>query len=188
MPDLKTEMSKVLNAWEQDEHDTLKKPMAATPNGKKLWSVTNNVTRATFEYVQQHPAHTGEQIRQALVAKGFKANSVSSLLAQYVRQGMLSRDSEGKYRTIVSEYTRLKTSKRLPPPTQRKSKIVTSPRTPHTAGIAALKVEPASAPAPSLTGVNSSVVSAWDAETVINNIGLKQAHALYKELGKYFNG
>lgn len=119
MPDIKTEMSKVLSAWEQDAQETLKKPMATMPNGRKLWTVTSNVTRATFDYVQKNPGQTGAQVSMVLKAQGFKANSVTSLLAQYVRQGKFRRDEDGRYFTIVPEYTTLKTSKRLPPPIQR---------------------------------------------------------------------
>lgn len=192
MPDIKTEMSKVLNAWEQDAQETQTKPMVATPSGKKLWSVTNNVTRATFDYVQNNSGQTGDLIRTALVAKGFKANSVSSLLAQFVKQGLLVKDVEGRYYAKVSQYTTLKASKRFKAEGKRKSKIVTSPRTPRSAGIAALKVEPKlkekGAGPGVLTPTKPYVAMTWDAETVINNIGLKQAHALYKELSTYFGG
>lgn len=199
MPDIKTEMSKVLNAWEQDAQETQAKPVVSTPSGKKLWTITNNVTRATFDYVQNNSGHTGEQVRTALVAKGFKINSVTSLLAQFVKQGLLVKDVEGRYYAKVAEYTTLKASKRFKAEGKRKSKIVTSPRS---AGIAALKPEPTPKKKDSLTGVIPSMVTApapvvlaptkpyvamtWDAETVINNIGLKQAHALYKELQTYF--
>jgi len=37
-------------------------------------------------------------------------------------------------------------------------------------------------------GAQPIVKTAWDVETVINNIGLKQAHALYRELHTYFGG
>jgi hypothetical protein len=190
MPDIKTEMSKVLNAWDTDAQQT-SKPVTATPSGRKLWAVTNNVTRATFDYVQNNGGQTGDKIRADLAAKGFKTSSVSSLLTQFINQGLIVRDVDGKYYAKVSEYATLKSSKRLKPTGKRKSKIVTSPRS---TGIAALKPEPKLEPnkvkdptIKPLTGVAPYVAMAWDAETVINNIGLKQAHALYKELGKYFN-
>lgn len=191
MPDIKTEMSKVLNAWDTDAQQT-SKPMTATPSGKKLWTVTNNVTRATFDYVQNNGGQTGEKIRADLVAKGFKASSVSSLLTQFINQGLIVRDVDGKYYAKVAEYRTLKATKKYKSTGKRKSKIVKAPRS---QGIAALKVEPTPAPnkikdptIKPLTGVTPYVTMAWDAETVINNIGLKQAHALYKELKTYFGG
>jgi len=205
MPDIKTEMSKVLNAWEKDAQETTAKPAApakpvvSTPSGKKLWTPTNNVTRATFDYVQNNSGQTGEQIRAALGAKGFNLNSVSSLLTQFTKQGLIVRDVGGKHYAKVSEYRPLSSTKKYKATGKRKSKIVTAPRTPRaprSAGIAALKPEPRVETA---TTINISsaqplknpapyVAMAWDAETVINNIGLKQAHALYKELSTYFGG
>lgn len=194
MPDIKTEMSKVLNAWEQDAQQTQAKPMVATPNGKKLWTVTNNVTRATFDYVQKYGGNTGDKIRADLIAQGFKANSISSLLTQFVRQGAMRRDAEGRYYTVAPEYVTIKASLKNKYEGKRKSKIVTSPRS---TGIAALKPEPT--PVKEKTTINISsvqplknpapyVAMEWDAETIINNIGLKQAHKLFLELNTYFGG
>jgi predicted transcriptional regulator len=192
MPDLKTEMSKVLNAWEQDEHDTLARPMIPMPDGRVVFGITNNVSRETFNFVKNNPAQTHQTVTEALAKRGFKKTSVASLLTQFVKQGMLSRDEDGVYYAEAEEYSPLKATKKFKAEGKRKSKIVKSPRS-H--GIAALKVEPKlKKKEASLTGVIPSAVpapvvtTAWDAETIISNIGLKQAHALYKELGKYFGG
>ena len=182
MPDLKTEMSKVLNAWEQDETDTLARPMVARPDGKVVFGVTNNVSRETFNFVKNNPAQTHLTVTEALGKRGFKKTSVASLLTQFVKQGLISRDADGTYSAEVDEYSPLKSTKKLRADgkikTKTKPKVVKVPRS---SGIAALKVVP--------TTINtSSVATAWDAETVINNIGLKQAHKLFLELQTYFGG
>lgn len=185
MPDMKTAMSKVLNEWEKDAQETGQEPKKAhrvDANGKPVFSVTNNVTRVTFDYVKNNPGLVCKDICAQLMKQGFKENSVTSLLTQFAKQGAMRRDEHGRYYTKIAEYKTLKQSKYFKAEGLRKSKIVTSPRT--STGIAALKPEP-SLPKEKVTGVISS---AWDAETVINNIGLKQAHALYQELGKYFGG
>ena len=182
MADLKTEMSKVLNAWEQDETDTLARPMVARPDGKVVFGVTNNVSRETFNFVKNNPAQTHLTVTEALSKRGFKKTSVASLLTQFVKQGLISRDADGTYSAEVEEYSPLKSTKKL----RAEGKLKTKPKTkvvkaPRSAGIAALKVVP--------TTINtSSVATAWDAETVINNIGLKQAHKLFLELQTYFGG
>lgn len=184
MPDLKTEMSKVLNAWEQDETDTLARPMVARPDGKVVFGVTNNVSRETFNFVKNNPAQTHLTVTEALGKRGFKKTSVASLLTQFVKQGLISRDADGTYCAEADEYSPLKSTKKL----RAEGKLKTKPKTkakvvkvPRSAGIAALKVVP--------TTINtSSVATAWDAETVINNIGLKQAHKLFLELQTYFGG
>lgn len=199
MPDIKTAMSKVLDSWEKDAQQTQAQATPSrhtvrqvTPEGRVVWAATTNVTRETFEYVKAHPHVYGKDVIAALVAKGFRQNSVTSLLTQFVRQGLLGRAEDGRYYPIATEYETLKPYKKAPPPTQRKSKIVTSPRSAEEkakAGIAALKVEPKkikeAKPEVASTGVSPS---AWDAETVINNIGLKQAHKLFLELNTYFGG
>jgi predicted transcriptional regulator len=192
MPDLKTEMSKVLNAWEQDEHDTLARPMIPLPDGRVVFGITNNVSRETFNFVKNNPAQTHQTVTEALAKRGFKKTSVASLLTQFVKQGMLSRDEDGVYYAEAVEYSPLKATKKFKAEGKRKSKIVKSPRS---QGIAALKVEPKlKKKEASLTGVIPSAVpapvvtTAWDAETIISNIGLKQAHKLFLELQTYFGG
>ena len=192
MPDLKTEMSKVLNAWEKDEHDTLARPMVPLPDGRVVFGITNNVSRETFNFVKNNPAQTHQTVTEALAKRGFKKTSVASLLTQFVKQGMLSRDEDGVYYAEAEEYSPLKATKKFKAEGKRKSKIVKAPRS---QGIAALKVEPKlKKKEASLTGVIPSAVpapvvtTAWDAETIISNIGLKQAHKLFLELQTYFGG
>jgi hypothetical protein len=189
MADLKTEMSKVLNAWEQDEHDALARPKVPSPDGRVLFGVTNNVSRETFNFVKNNPAQNHLTITEAMMKRGFKKTSVASLLTQFVKQGMMSRDEDGVYYAEAEAYSPLKSSKQFRAEGKRKSKIVKAPRS---QGIAALKVEPklkkdGGRVVP--TTINtSSVATAWDAETIISNIGLKQAHKLFLELNTYFGG
>jgi predicted transcriptional regulator len=192
MADLKTEMSKVLNAWEKDEHDTLARPMIPMPDGRVVFGITNNVSRETFNFVKNNPAQTHQTVTEALAKRGFKKTSVASLLTQFVKQRLISRDEDGVYYAEVEEYSPLKSTKKLRAEGKSKTKIVKSPRS---QGIAALKVEPKlKKKETSLTGVIPSampapvITTAWDAETIISNIGLKQAHKLFLELQTYFGG
>jgi hypothetical protein len=174
MADLKTEMSKVLNAWEQDAQE-VQQPKS---KGPRMFTATNNVTRATFEYVKSNPKRTHSQICEEMVRRGFKQNSVCSLITQFTKQGMFEKYEDGRYVALTDAYIPLKSPKKNKAEGKRKAKVVKVPRS---AGIAALKVVP--------TTINtSSVATAWDAETVINNIGLKQAHKLFLELQTYFGG
>ena len=99
-------LSKTLDAWEQDEKETqLEKPVAT---GKQnLFEITNNVTRATFEYVRDNPRCTKEQVLKAL--SQYNESSVGSLLAQFVLQERIVRDADGKYSAVVYEYKPLMT-------------------------------------------------------------------------------
>lgn len=181
MPDLKSEMSKVLEAWEQDV-EQLQKEKQVQKKLPQQFMPTNNVTQELFNFVKTNPNLNGAEIREMMVARGFKEGSVGSLLTQFFKQGQFAKDHNNRYSVIVPAYTPLKSTKKFRAENKRINKIVSiKPKAP-SAGIAALKVEPREKPA--LTGVNSS----WDADTIINNIGLKQARALYDELKKIFGG
>lgn len=181
MPDLKSEMSKVLEAWEQDV-EQLQQEKQMQKKLPQQFVPTNNVTQELFNFVKNNPNKNGMEIRDAMAAKGFKAGSVGSLLSQFFKQGQFARDHNFRYSVVVPAYLPLKSTKKFRAEGKRINKIVSiKPKAP-SAGIAALKVEPRDKP--SLTGVNSS----WDADTIINNIGLKQARALYDALKKIFGG
>jgi hypothetical protein len=172
MPDLKSELSKVLNEWNPSETTTMTQPTAPV-----YFSVTNNVTRVTFEYVRDNPGKTRIEVAKALEAQGFKPGSVSSLLGQMIKQGMMRESAHLLYAT-TNEYTPLKGSKAMkalaakPQEQQRKVVKLVNPNTGK-----ALNSQP-----------TPQINSAWDAETLLNNLSIKQARALYDELRKIFGG
>ncbi|MFO0447170.1 MAG: hypothetical protein ACK52I_00535 [Pseudomonadota bacterium] len=169
MPDIKTALEKALNDWEPE-------PMPETTPSKPYFTVTNNVTRITFDYVRDNPGKTRKEVSVALEAQGYKTGSVSSLLGQMLKQGMLRENAHLLYAT-TNEYAPLKSSKKMKAvaekPQAPQRKVVTITRR------AAPKVEPTPAP---------QINAAWDAETLLNNLSIKQARALYDELRKIFGG
>jgi hypothetical protein len=166
MPDIKTALEKALNEWEPE-------PTPAKP----YFTVTNNVTRVTFEYVRDNPGKTRIEVAKALEKQGFKPGSVSSLLGQMIKQGMMRENANLLYAT-TNEYAPLKGSKVLkglsakPQEQQRKVVKLVNTRTGEVLN---------STPAPQIN-------TAWDAETLLNNLSIKQARALYDELRKIFGG
>ena len=162
---IKTTLGEILNEWELDNQQQ-EKQVKHIPHFK----VTNNVTRATFDYVKNNPHKSCKTICAALEKEGYKPASVGSLLTQFVKNGLCMRDANGNYTTIVNEYTPIKIRKQI-----KAAQVIQKAKATRGEGIAALSPQ-------------TTVKLVWDADTVINNIGLKQAHALYKELGKYFGG
>jgi hypothetical protein len=136
--------------------------------------VTNNVTRVTFEYVRDNPGKNRVEVAKALEKMGYKPGSVSSLLGQMIKQGLL-RESAHLLYAMTNEYTPLKGSKVVKAlaakPQEQQRKIVTITR----------KAAPVAEPTPQIN-------SAWDAEVMLNNLSIKQARALYDELRKIFGG
>ena len=173
MPDLKTALSTALTEWEQDDKQQEKQMQKApyVPHFK----VTNNVTRATFDHVKDNPHQSCKTICATLEKRGYKPSSIGSLLTQFVKNGLCVRDANGNYTAIAHEYTPIKIRKQV-----KAKPVIAKAKATRGEGIAALGAQPTQRVAP--------IVTAWDVETVINNIGLKQAHALYQELHTYFGG
>jgi predicted transcriptional regulator len=165
MPDIKTALSTALSEWEQDD-----KQQENQMQQQPYFSVTNNVTRATFDYVKNNPASSSGEVSRALEKRGYKASSVGSLLTQFIKKGLCTRDAQNRYSVAMSEYVPMKATKKL-----KAKQVIEKAKATRGEGIAALGAQP-------------TLKLAWDVETVINNIGLKQAHALYRELHTYFGG
>jgi hypothetical protein len=165
MPDLKSELNKVLNEWNTPE---------AQPATKPYFTVSNNVCRITFDYVRDNPGKTRKEIAVALEKQGYKSSSVTSLLGQMAKQGLV-RDSTGLLYVTTSAYTPLKASKKMkavaetPQAPQRKKVVLINKRTGEIVA-AAPKVEP------------TPVVKEWEPNDVIDKLTVHQAIALFKAL------
>jgi hypothetical protein len=214
MPDLQTALNNALNNtlrntindWEKDDMQTTQiKPQGANyERSTKAFSITNNVTRATFEYVKKNPNLTSAEICADMAKQGYKESSVSSLIAQFAVQGLAERDDRGRYITIVPEYRPLKAKKKtlkivpkpveVTPKRKYEKKAVT--------GIGALlreKLE--NSPMPSqdsldaaayAMGGNRSVltklVRTKSPEDILKDMTVYQAHELYRHLKQMFGG
>ena len=165
MPTIQEEMSKVLTEWNQPTpQPTETKPMTA-PKATHPFAVSNNVCRVTFDYVKNNPGTTATEASNALIKKGFKQSSVTSIMAQMFKQGLLRKDGF-KYYAAQAEYVPIKAK-------SKKIKLV--PKI--DSGIASL-----STPAPAPFPVKPTAKSLLDTLTV------KEARELYLELKEYFGG
>lgn len=155
MPDLKSELSKVINSWEND--------VPATNRSDAGRPLTTNSTRTTFNYVRDNPGVTREAVVTALARMGVPKGSSTSLVSTMVIRGNLRETAEGALFAAQPEY------KPLPKPT------VAAP-------VEAPKVETPKPPEP------AQINPAWDADTLLNHLSIKQARALYDELRTIFGG
>ena len=166
MPDIKTALEKALNEWEPE-------PTPETTPSKPYFTVTNNVTRITFEYVRDNPGKTRKEIAVALEAQGYKTGSVTSLLGQMIKQGMMRESAHLLYVT-TNEYEPLKSSKKLallnkPPAPQRKVVKLVNTRTGEV-----LNPKP--------------VEKEWNVTDQLNSMSIVQARLMYDALRKIFGG
>jgi len=218
MPDIQTALSNALNnqfsnqlkntinEWEKDDMQTTQ--INTKPRGKRFFDVTNNVTRATFDYVKQNPNLTSAEICADMAKLGYKESSVSSLIAQFAVQGLAERDDRGRYITIIDEYRPLKAKKKIlkivPKPVDiPKRKYVKKSDT--AGGIGALlreKLENTPVPVPSQDALDAaayamggnapkrftSLVRVKTPEDVLKDMTVFQARELYDYLKKMFGG
>lgn len=175
MPDLKSEMSKVLNEWEQDAQQTQEKTVQRQL--PQQFMPTNNVTQETFNYVKSNPNKTSSEICDALEVRGFKRSSVGSLLTQFVKQNQMTRDHNSRLNTAVPNYVPLKSTRQFKAEGKRANKIVQIKSKQPSAGIAALKVD-----------TTPKAIPKTDVESIIIGLSVLQARALYDELKKIFGG
>ena len=171
MPDIQTALSRALTEWSKDEPDQQEK----APMQKPHYAITNNVTRATFEFVRDNPGSTYRGALTALVAQGYKESSITALFSQMRRAGLLVRDADDRYTAVGTEYKPMKASEK----SNHKSvkHFTDKPVKPP-------KAEPtfvfAPAPAP--------VVTVNDVDYLLNTLPIKQARELYDALHRIFGG
>ena len=134
---------------------------------KQYFQTTNNVTRVTFNFVRDNPGKTRVEVAKAMEQQGYKPGSVSSLLGQMLKQGMMRESAHLLYAT-TNEYTPIKSAKALKAlaakPQEQQRKIVTITR----------RAAPVAEPTPE--------VKEWSPNDVIDKLTVHQAIALFKAL------
>lgn len=109
MPDIQTALKNAINTWEPTPINPVQQLEENTMQIKPVpFSIQNNVTRVTFDYVKQHPGTRAVSAARDLVKLGFKESSVTSLMAQFVRTGLAVRDKNGGYRVTQEDYVPMK--------------------------------------------------------------------------------
>ena len=196
MPDIQTALSNALNNtlkntindWEKDDMQTTQTNTQS--KSTRFFDITNNVTRATFDYVKHRPNETSAEICASLERLGYKSSSVGSLLAQFAKQGLAERDDRGRYITIVPEYRPLKAKKKevkvVEKPVETKRKYEK-----RSEGIAALQPEPTPAPAPAPAPAPKrfvTLVRSKSPDDILKDMTVFQARELYDYLKKMFGG
>ena len=187
MPDIQTALADALkttiNNWEKEDMQTTQ--TNTQPKSTRFFDITNNVTRATFDYVKHRPNETSAEICASMAKLGYKESSVGSLLAQFAKQGLAERDDRGRYITIVPEYKPLKNKK-------KEAKVVAKPvETPkrkyekRSEGIAALQPDVSETPAPKRF---VTLVRSKTPDDILKDMTVFQARELYDYLKKMFGG
>jgi hypothetical protein len=176
MPDIQTEMQKLLKTWEEPY------PQTEQPKGPKLFAPTNNVSQQTFNFIRDNAGCARTYVIRTLVNQGHKKSSVSSLVGQMLRQGHIYTGSDGTLYANGKEYMPIKSAKTIAN-REKKLKVKTSTPTkkyktkevPVPAGIASLVEE------------HKERVERDEVKHIMNTISLPDAKRLYNSLATYFN-
>ena len=183
MPDIQSELSKVLNEWDKPE------PVINQPKEKRMFPVKNNVSHETYNHIHTNPGLTTAEITAAMVAKGFKESSVSTLVYQMRLAGRVRRDEDSKIYSIAptlkpikaSELKAARKAKAAPAkPAKPKKQTATSSE-----GIAALHPQAAQAKQSTQTKAERITV---DLDEWLNEVPLMQARMVYLKLKAIFEG
>ena len=187
MPDIKTALSRALTEWSKDEPDHQaqqpqpqeKAPMQALPPSI---NITNNVTRATFNFVRDNPGISYAEALRALEAQGFKESSITALFSQMRRAGLFVRDADNRYTAVGTEYVPMKATEKS------NHKPTKAPKANAWAPPALLPVPPAPYEKPVAAPVVTAapVMTANNVDYLLNTLPIRQARDLYDALHKIF--
>lgn len=159
MPTMQEELSRTMKEWEANNGGIMQAK-------KSMFSVSNNVTRATFDYVKANPGVTATEASNALEPQGYKATSVSSIMAAMVRNG-LCRKEGFKYYVTAEEYSPLKPSRKLKAKVKADEKLIEESTITQSAPKSHIFIS---------------------ADYIINHLPTREAYALYQELAVFFGG
>jgi hypothetical protein len=170
MPDIQTEMQKLLQAW--DTPETIE-----TTKEETVFAPTNNVSQKTFNFVRDNSGCTRNDAIRILVQQGHKKSSVSSLIGQMLRQGHIYKDSDGLLRPNGKEYTPIKSAKTI----ANREKKVKQPKS--------IKLKTSKTPVDIADQMVHEVVQKHKRiDAILDDISLSDAHELYRKLHQYFGG
>ena len=187
MPSLQDQLKNLLPAWEE-EQSRIEQTKQINQNPKAtmqqvttrhLFKPTNNASRETFNAVRDFPNQQPSIYADMLEKKGFKHNTIRSLIYQMTRQKQFHQDISGALTTVANAYVPIKAGK----PKTAKPKQA---EVPAQAGIAALP--PQDKPAPRKATHSLLINHNWDAQKEVDKLSVMQARALYDLLKTIFGG
>ena len=186
-----------IDAWDTHEQ-TIRSPQPqAQPEEKTVQTIikTGNLSRDIFNHIK-NGEFTRDEVAESMASVGYVKKSAQSLIAQMLRNGLLTDKNERLY-PLLPEYAPVANPTRPSPvrtynrrkPRTSKAKTKETPKAAQApAGLAALpttKEEPKTLmPTPN----PARLVRMQTADEVLSNLSVAEAHKLYVALGKMFGG
>ena len=176
MSDLNTALRSALDGWRSDDTNTdLPEPKPTTTTMTNTPAPINvSVSQQTFEHVKANPGITTRQAVIDLAAMGLNAASTTSLISQMVRTGMCKREDQQLYMQ-VKYYRPIQIAKKTKSK-HKQVRIVIRPRPQE------------EAPAAGIATLASKPDVAHNIKSLLDEISVNEARALYLELKTMFGG
>lgn len=187
MPDLKSELSKVLQAWDAQDNEPTPTPIAIPTLTKDTTmtqtttprTITTNVTRETFNFVKANPGIHRQAVIRGLVQKGQKEKSVAAMVSQLLRNGNIEYIGAGLF-TTQAEYEPLFN------PAPRPKRVLKAKKVAAPKAKAEVKAEVVTVSVNDPLPKTYATPADWTVESVIGNLNVRQAMAVYMELRNIF--
>jgi len=156
-----TNLNTLIDQWAEAEATTM------TQETTRNRRVTNNISRSMFECIRDNPGITRRDLVKRLLAQQFKESSVTSLITQFLRGGLIRDGGNGLY-AVGDEYRSVYTAYKA----RKKARKTTAKAT----------TAPPPAPTP------PSVPAAFNPAALIESLTVYQAKLVYNELKAMFTG
>ena len=209
MPDLQTALTTAIkhqvltttiNEWEEEEQQTMQAqpqaPIMQTQtqiNGNTKTTFTGNMSKDLFTFIKDNPGCLTEDVRKAFADVEYKVTSINSLIAQMIRNKMVSRNDVGNlesnrvyYKPITNSSKKKKLAKAIAKVKATKTQAQ---------GIAALAPEPTQDTDKGQEAIDKVLAlpvrearAVYDALCLLRDLNVGEARHLYTELQKLFGG
>ena len=150
-------------------------------------TITTNVTRATFNHVKNNPGIPRVDLITQLETMGQIRASVAAMVSQLLRNGNIEYIGNGLFAT-QDEYAPLQAT--APRPTRVFRGKAPKPKAPvvHSAGLPDILSVSVHDPVPAPAVKSYATPAEWTVESVVGNLSVRQALAVYMELKQIFGG
>lgn len=176
-----------MDDWGEDEPVNAKPTEVTTTPEENMTHTrhTISVSEGTFNYVRAHPYTTKADAVAALAKDGYNVASTGALISHMVRQRLVSSDANGKLTAIVKAYTPLKATPKI---TGRKPTVQPARMEHKQARIADSGTQNHVKPSEGIAALASKPDVAYNIKSLLDEISVNEARALYLELKSMFGG
>jgi hypothetical protein len=187
MPDIASALRKALSEWDTEPTTNTEPVQATTPKEITMPApVATNASRSAFEFIRDNPGVNMDAVVSALTERGFKPHTVSSLVYQMLKVRLVVADANGKFTAVVREYVPIQTSIRRKAKAKAKPVAAAAPTPRKHVELVNTRTGEVFNPRPTPVAAAPQMSMTLDAETLLNNLSIVQARALYDELRKIF--